>query len=260
MAVAAAVLAAVAGADRSVSLLLAAGMFGFQVSIGALNDLLDAERDRLAQPDKPIPAGAISRRTVAAIAVIGGAVGLLVSASFGWAVLAAGAVGAGCGYAYDLVARRAGLAWLTFAIALPSLLAWVWLAAAGTLPPHAELLLPLAALAGPAVHLANSMADADTDRESGTISLAIRLGRQRSGRVLLGLDLAVWALAWLGLALLGPLSTGVLVATSLATAMAVSGALFSIAPRTAASDLGWTLAAAALAMLAVIWVATLAGS
>ncbi len=255
-----AALATVAGAERSESFLLATGMFGFQVSIGALNDVVDAERERVVRPEKPIPAGLVSTRTAAAIALVGGAAGLAVSASFGWSVLLVGIIGAGSGYAYDLVARRAGWAWLTFAIALPALLVWVWLAAAGALPPNSALLLPLATLAGPAIHLANAMADTAPDQETGTVSLASRLGPRRSRWVLACLDVIIWALAWFSLLLLGPHSSVVVPAMAAATAIAAAGALLSIHPRTAASDAGWTLAAVALAALAVIWVSAAAGA
>jgi len=257
VALAVAALALVADASPRDALVLAVGMFGFQVSIGALNDIADMERDRLARPDKPLPAGVVPVRAAWAVVVIGAAVGLVVSASFGPAVLLVGLLGAGSGYAYDLAARPLGLGWLAFALALPALLVWVWLAAAGTLPPQAQLLLPLAALAGPAVHLANSMADAAVDRRSGAASLATRLGPRRSAAVLLGLDALIWALAWISLAREGSLSTEALLTLSVATGMAATGALLSVWPRTAASDAGWTLAAAALALLAVTWVATL---
>jgi 4-hydroxybenzoate polyprenyltransferase len=255
-----AALATVAGAPRSEVLWLAVGMFGFQVSIGALNDLLDAERDRVVQPAKPIPAGIVSVRLAAVVVIVGAAVGLLVSAWFGWPVLIVGLVGLGCGYAYDLAARRAGLGWLTFAIALPTLLVWAWLAAAGTLPPGWEWLLPLAALAGSALHLGNSMADADADRRSGAVSLATRLGPRRARTTLVVLHLLIWALAVLGLALLGSASVEAWSVLLVAMALSLAGVVLSIAPRTAASTVGWMLSAAALAVLAVVWAAAVAGA
>lgn len=248
----------VAGASLAVGALLAIGMFGFQASIGALNDLRDAEHDRLTRLDKPIPAGLVTARAAGAVVVIGAAAGLAVSAWFGLVVLALGGVGLGAGFAYDLSARRAILGPLAFAIALPTLLAWTWWAAAGTLPPGWPLLLPLAALAGPGVHLANGMADIMADRRSGATSLATRLGRRRSGLLLLVLDVAVWTLAWLGLAWVGPPSSAILLVVLLATSLAAAGAALSLARRTATSKAGWMVGAVALAMLAVAWGATVA--
>lgn len=255
-----AALAAVAGAAISDILLLAVGMFGFQVSIGALNDLVDADRDRLTQPDKPIPAGIVSVRAAMVITVIGGVTGLGISAWYGPAVLVVGLVGLGCGYAYDVAARRNGLGWLAFAVALPALLVWAWLAAAGTLPPTWQVLLPLAVLAGPTVHLANSMSDVDADRRSGAMSLATRLGPRRSRIVLVVLSLVIWILAPLGLVLQGTVAPAAWLALAGATVLAATGVLLSTWQRTASSAAGWMLGALALAILAVTWVATVSGA
>lgn len=256
VAAAAAALAAVAGAPASEIILLALGMLGFQVSIGALNDLVDVERDRLDRSDKPIPAGIVSRRSAAVAAVAGASLGLAVSAWFGPTVLAVGIIGLGCGYAYDLAARRTGLGWIAFAVALPALLVWTWLAAAGTLPPGWEVLLPLAALAGPAVHLANSMADVDADRRSGAASLATRLGPRRSRIALVAISAVIWILAALGLLLLGTVSPAAWLTLSAAMVLAATGVLLSTWQRTATSAAGWMLGALALAVLAVAWVAS----
>ncbi len=171
-----AALALIAGGERSVAAVLALAMLGFQFSIGALNDVADVEADRPSRPRKPIPAGLVPIELAIALVVLGGLVGLGISASFGVVVLALGAAGYASGVAYDMVMRRLGLGWLCFAAALPLMLAWTWLAAAGTLPPGWLFLLPLAALAGPALHLANSLVDVDSDAAAQRPSLATRLG------------------------------------------------------------------------------------
>ncbi len=259
-AAAAGALAAVAGAELWAVLLLLAGMFGFQASIGALNDIVDAERDGSVRSDKPIPAGLVSVRSALVIVVAGAALGLVVSASFGWPVLFVGVVGLASGWAYDLLARSTGWAWLSFAVALPALVSWAWLAAASDLPPGWPVLLPLAALAGPAVHLANSMADGSTDQETGATSLAVRLGVRRSRMTLLGLDALIWTLGWLSLVALGALSMGMLLVLVAATALAAVGAILSVNTRSASSDLGWMLGSVALALLAILWVAAVTAS
>ncbi len=259
VATAVAFLALVAGATWQVATVLAVGMLAFQVSIGALNDLVDLERDRRTRPHKPIPAGQISKPSAGLVVVAGGTIGLLVSISFGPAVALVGLVGVGAGYAYDVAPRREIAGPLAFAVALPALLAWTWLAAASMLPPGWPVLLPLAAMAGPAVHLANSMADLATDRRSGATSLATRLGRRRSNVALLTLDIAIWTLAWLSLSWFGPISIAALLTMLVATTLAATGAALSLLPRTAANTVGWMLGAVALALLAVTWGAT-AGS
>ncbi len=214
----------------------------------------------MVRSDKPIPAGLVSVRVALVIAAMGAAVGLVVSASFGLAVLLVGLVGLMSGYAYDLFARSVGWGWLAFSVALPALVAWAWLAGAGTLPPGWEVLLPLAALAGPAVHLANSMADVSSDQVSGARSLATRLGPRRSRIALLVLDVAIWALGWLSLAALGALSVAVLLVMVAASALAAVGAWLSVDPRTASSHLGWMLGSTALAVLAILWVAAVSAT
>src|SRR4051794_15071739 len=46
-------------------------MFGAQITIGAVNELVDADLDALAKPEKPIPAGFVSRRGARVVAISG---------------------------------------------------------------------------------------------------------------------------------------------------------------------------------------------
>ncbi len=190
-----AVVAGIAGAEPRTAALLAAAMLGFQSSIGALNDVVDADTDRLHKPRKPIPAGLVPVWLALALVGLGAAVGLGISASLGMAVFVLGVLGYATGVAYDLVLRRLGLGWLGFAAAFPLLLAWTWVGAAGVAPPGWPLLLSVAALAGPTIHLANSLADVDADEHVGRRSLATRLGPRRSEWVLAALMATVLVLA-----------------------------------------------------------------
>ena len=130
-----AVVALIAGGERSEAAQLAIAMLGFQFSIGALNDLADVDADRVVKPRKPIPAGLVPIELAVGIVIVGALVGLGISAGFGAVVLMLGALGYASGVAYDVGLRRLGLGWLCFAVAVPVMLAWTWLGAAGTLPP-----------------------------------------------------------------------------------------------------------------------------
>ena len=252
-----ATLALIAGGERSVAVMLAVAMLGFQFSIGALNDVVDAEADRPAKARKPIPAGAAPVGFAMTIVVVGAIVGLGLSAGFGLEVLLLGAAGYASGVAYDVAMRRVGLGWLCFAAALPLLLAWTWLAAAGTLPPGWPFLLPLAALAGPALHLANSLVDADTDARSDRPSLATRLG-PRGARVALAILMAcVLILAWVTLASAGSPSGLALAGALLATATTALGVALSWRESRRAREVGWLLQAAGLATVAAAWLASM---
>jgi len=247
-----AALALVAGATLSVAGVLAFAMLGFQFSIGSLNDLVDADADRRAGRTKPIPGGVVSRQAAGAVAVAGGAVGLLVSAWFGPEVLLLAALGYGCGIAYDVSLRRRGLGWLCFSIALPTLFAWVWLAVPGGLPQGWPLLMLLAALAGPAIHLANSLADLDLDRTAGAPSLAHRLGVDRARRVLLLLMVLIYACAWVLLWLAGPTAPALALGL-VASVLGGLGVAASWARSRPLRQAGWVAQASSLALFALAW-------
>jgi 4-hydroxybenzoate polyprenyltransferase len=233
-------------------------MFGYQASIGALNDVVDADRDRLVKPAAPIPAGAVSRRTALGIVAVGGALGSVVSAGFGLVVLLVGTAGYASGLAYDLFMRRHGWGWLCFSVAFPLLLAWTWLAAAGRLPPAWPVLLPLAALAGPAIHLANSLVDIEADRRAGMVSLATKLGFERARIVLAVLVALIYLLGWSALiSMAGPTLPAALGALG-ATILAGLGVLLSWQSDVRAREAGWLLQAVGLAILAMAWVSSAA--
>jgi 4-hydroxybenzoate polyprenyltransferase len=253
-----ATLALIAGGERAVAGLLAVAMLGFQFSIGALNDIVDAEVDRPTKARKPIPAGVCPVGFAKTIVVMGAIVGLGLSAAFGLEVLLLGAAGYASGVAYDVAMRRVGLGWLCFAAALPLLLTWTWLAAAGSLPPGWPFLLPLAALAGPALHLANSLVDADTDAQSDRPSLATRLG-PRNARVALAILMAcVLALAWVTLASTGSPSGPALAGALVATVTTALGVGLSWRESRHAREVGWLLQAVGLATVAAAWLASMA--
>jgi 4-hydroxybenzoate polyprenyltransferase len=251
-------LAVAAGGDALVAGVLGTAMFGYQASIGALNDVVDADRDRLVKPGAPIPAGAVSRRTALGIVVVGGALGSVISAGFGLVVLLVGSAGYASGLAYDLFMRRHGWGWLCFSVAFPLLLAWTWLAAAGRLPPAWPVLLPLAALAGPAIHLANSLVDIDADRRAGMASLATRLGIERARIVLAVLVAIIYLLGWTALVSMAGLTLSAALGALGATVLAGLGVLLSWQSDVRAREAGWLLQAVGLAILAVAWVGSAA--
>jgi len=255
-----AALASIAGGSLATAALLAAAMLGFQFSIGALNDIADAEADRVGKPRKPIPSGRVAIASALAIVVLGAAGGLVVSATFGFEVLVLGLLGYACGVAYDVAMRRWGLGWLCYAAAFPLLLTWTWVAAAASLPPGWPFLLPVAALAGPALHLANSLVDAGSDERTGRPSLAVQLGPRRARRTLAVLMAAILVLAW---ATLGPISTAPTLAV--AAGLVASAAIFlgvALSWRTEARSLeaGWLSQAVGLAIMSAAWLASISAT
>jgi 4-hydroxybenzoate polyprenyltransferase len=254
-------LASLAGGTPWIAVALALAMLGFQASIGACNDLVDLPHDRANGSRKPLPAGQLTVPVAWAVVVGGGIVGLALSATMGAVVLGVGLAGYLCGIGYDLWLRTRGLDWLAFATAIPLLLAYPWLGATGHLPPAWPVLLPLAALVGPALHLSNSLIDVDTDGTHEAGGAAARLGRHRALVLLALLVLMVHALAWvvvasaagapapmLGMPMLGMLAAAVLAAL---------GVALSASRERARRTEGWTIQALATALLAVAWAASI---
>jgi 4-hydroxybenzoate polyprenyltransferase len=253
-----AVLALVAGADGNRAALLGLAMVCLQVSIGALNDLLDVERDRGRKPGKPIPAGLVGRGTAIALVVGALVVGLTGSAFAGPAALAVALVGTGVGWAYDIRLKTTGWAWLPFAVGLPLLPVYAWVGATGRLPQASVLLVPLAIVGGAGIALLNGLADVERDRAAEVPTPAVRLGARRarwlSGALLglagagalgslgaVGAQPGAWVLAAAGLALVG---------AGLVLAGSSSGAR---------RERGWEAGAIGLGLVAAGWVLGLAG-
>ncbi|HZW01289.1 MAG TPA: UbiA family prenyltransferase, partial [Candidatus Deferrimicrobium sp.] len=130
-----------------------------------------------------------------------------------------------------------------------------WMAAAGSLPPGWPLLLPLAALAGPTIHLANSLVDLDADERTGLTSLATSLGEDRAPLVLTILTASIYVLAWVILLWTTDPPTAALLAASAGTLCAGLGVGLSWRSGSRAREQGWLLQATGLALLAVAWVA-----
>jgi geranylgeranylglycerol-phosphate geranylgeranyltransferase len=251
-------LALVAGGSPSSAAVLAVAMLGFQCSIGALNDLVDAPVDALAKPSKPIPRGLVTPRLAGVVVLAGGATGLALSGLAGPAALLIGSAGYACGLAYDLVLRRVGLGWLAFAIALPLLVCYPWVTVTGSLPPRSALVLGMAALAGPALHIANALVDLDRDRASEAPGIAVRLGLERSVALVVLLSGIIYAAAWLTLLTAVPVRTVTLVAVVVASGVGAVGILGSASPDARRRAWGWSFQAIALGCLTLAWFAAVA--
>ena len=158
---------------------LLGAMFGGQLAVGAVNELVDADLDRAARPDKPIPAGLVTERG-AWIMTIGGV--LLMTAlgmTFGVAAFLLCALGNGTGIAYSLWFKRTIWSWVPYLIALPLIPIWVW-AALSEVDPGMFAIYPIGAAAVIAVQIAQSLPDVEGDREAGVRTLAVALGATRA--------------------------------------------------------------------------------
>jgi len=152
-------IAVVAGAELTSAIALAVGMLGIQFCIGATNDVVDVRLDSVNKSWKPIPAGLVSDRVAIGVAILSGAVGLLAAATQGLLPAFLAIAMLGCGLLYDLRLKPTAWAWACFSVAFALLPVYAWLGASGSMPPLPGLLIPLAALAGPALQLSNGLVD-----------------------------------------------------------------------------------------------------
>ncbi len=248
-------LALLAGAQLLTASTLAMAMLGLQFCIGATNDLLDESVDAVTKPAKPIPAGLVSRRTATAIALVSGGGGLMLAAAHGLVVLAMAAFMLGAGLTYNLFLKRGPFSWLAYAVALPVLPLYAWWGAVSMFPPRAELVVPLAALAGPALQLANGIVDDERDRAAGASSLAVVLGRPRALALTFILQGTIHGLAWLSLTSAAVPDVLALGTVALATSIAAAGLIMSASRSETRRERGWQAQAVSVGLLALGWLA-----
>ena len=257
-------IASLAGADAPTAARLFVAMLGIQVSIGAMNDLVDAPLDATQKPRKPIPSGLVTRRVAGLVAAGGGAAGILLSSISGPAT---GAAAVGClalGYTYDLRLSRTVLSWLPLSLALPLLPIHAWLGATNTIPAGLLLLVPVGVLAGAGLAIANGLADVDRDAGVQRGTIAVRLGSRRAWIVQTLALAAAAAMAVLlaptvpsavdgdPLSLLRILRVG---GVALAIVALTLGAVALASPRASLRERGWELEAIGVAGLGVGWLA-----
>lgn len=239
-----------AGAAVSAAVRLAASMLALQVSIGALNDLVDAGIDSGHKPGKPLPRGVVRPGEAAVIAVAGLGLGLALSAVSGPATAGVAAAGVACGYTYDLRLSRTTWSWLPLALALPLVPIHAWLGATGAVPAGLVALVPAAVLAGLGLALGNGLADEDRDLAAGVRTAVVALGRGRAWLIhALALAAAVAILVGIG-----PGGAGEPwrpVATLLATALIAIGVVLLGGRGARSRERGWELEAVGVAGLAI---------
>jgi 4-hydroxybenzoate polyprenyltransferase len=248
-------IAGVAGADLPAAAALGLGMLGIQMCIGATNDLCDVELDAATKPWKPIPAGLITAGSTQLIGAVCAALAIAAPLTLSLPVASMAAAMLTAGLVYDFWLKRTVWAWVCFAVAFAILPVYAWYGAAGSLPPLAHFLIPLAALAGPALHLSNGLVDLERDRAAGLTTLASRLGRTRTLVAIAVLLVVVHVLAW---ATLSVGASQLNLAVVGASALAIVGLAFQSRLSVRQREIGWSLQAAAIALLGVGWVSAVA--
>lgn len=232
-------------------------MVCLQAAIGTVNDIVDAPRDAGRKPGKPIPAGLIPVPLAVGVGVGAGLAGLALSALSGPATVVVGTGILAIGLLYDVALRGTAWSWLPFALGIPLLPVYAWLGAVGRLPALFAVVVPVAFLAGAALAIANSLADVERDRDSGSSSVADRLGPARAWTVHAALQAVVVAVAFA--TLVGAGAGGLpLVAACVAAVVLAVGVGLGASAAPGRRERGWELEAIGVAGLAATWIAGLA--
>ncbi|HET9084263.1 MAG TPA: UbiA family prenyltransferase [Candidatus Limnocylindrales bacterium] len=251
-----AAVALLAGGSVATASRLGVSMTALQFAIGALNDIVDEPADAGRIPPKPIPAGSVGVGTARGVVVITAGIGLLLAVPSGAATLLVAILVLLVGGAYDLFAKGTAWSWLPFAVGIPLLPVYGWLGVSGALPQSFAILLPMAVLAGAGLAVANARVDLDTDRVSGTQSVATALGARGSWWVGLALMAAATGLGVLmGDPLAWPLLPLALVVTG--TLVVLSGIVVGRGTTAKARRRAWEAQAVGAAIAATGWVAGL---
>jgi 4-hydroxybenzoate polyprenyltransferase len=172
-----------------------AGVACAQIAVGATNDYRDRELDALSRPRKPIVRGLIVPGQARALAYFASAGVLLLMTPLGFFALVLGLLIEGLGLAYDFGLKGTPFSTLLFAVYFPliPLLAWVVFGhRQGFLP----WLVPLGALLGVAMDIANSLPDLEDDMMQGAHGLPHLLGLRWGLAAAWGLPLVALALIW----------------------------------------------------------------
>jgi 4-hydroxybenzoate polyprenyltransferase len=172
-------------------LLTVASVAGSQAFTGALNDLVDRERDIAGgRSDKPLVSGRATVEGAAWVLSIGLAVELAALLKLGPLPLVLGLAATASAALYDLALSRTPLSPLPYVVSFGLLPAWI---ATGVAVPVERIAagVPLAAAFAASAHLANALRDYDADAAVGSRTMAQLLGRRNTRRLAAGLSLAV---------------------------------------------------------------------
>jgi len=251
-------IAALAGGDQSLVIRTALSMTVLQLGIGTVNDVVDAPFDAGLKPGKPIPSGLVALPAATALAIVLFSAGVFVAATASPLLAGLAVVVIGIGLAYDLRLKGTAWSWLPFAVGIPVLPAFGWVAARGHLEPFFIVLVPAAVLAGAALAISNSLVDTERDRAAGRASISVALGDRSAWLLGVVLVAVVWLLA-VGSAVAAALPE-LVPAVVVAGIPALTAAAAGRRPDPTRRELAWRLEAVAIAVLALAWLLAVVGS
>jgi 4-hydroxybenzoate polyprenyltransferase len=175
----AAALTTTAGGSSTQAALAAITMLGIHASIGAMNDLLDQERDK-GRSEKPLVGGNVSPQEARVMVIIAATAGFAAASALSSMSVSIAAAGATLGYLYNAGIKRTPISFLPFALGVALIPACAWSAAGVPLPAAIATLCLIALPGGSALALQNALADRELDKSVGANGAVVRLGHRRT--------------------------------------------------------------------------------
>jgi 4-hydroxybenzoate polyprenyltransferase len=231
-----------------------------QIAIGTLNDYQDRALDAASKPSKPLVRGLITPRMALIQVAVATLLVLVIFATLGPLALVLGILIEALGVAYDLWFKGTLISGLLYALYFPliPLLAW---AVFGRYQPFLPWILPVGALLGVAMNIANSLPDLEEDLAAGVRGLPHLLGLRR-GLAVAWLTPPVVAMLLVALSVTGLvparlLGLGIAVVAALLSAL-VPLVLYTRRPTPATLRTAFYLQALGVVFLATAWFAAVA--
>jgi 4-hydroxybenzoate polyprenyltransferase len=160
-------------------LLLLAGQAAMQFSIGILNDYCDRRLDALAGKDKPIVLGLILPHEALLVGLLMIVIMFIILLPLSLLALLASLSYLVLGQIYNLGLKSTPLSGILFALAMPLLPLYAF-AGVGRIPSMVIWFIPIGAVLGLALNLANSLPDIEEDAAGNAQTLAVTLGAKGS--------------------------------------------------------------------------------
>ncbi len=161
----------------SIIALVIAAHTAMQLSIAVLNDYCDRRLDTLGKKHKPIPLGLVYPREALLFGLLMIVVMVLLLLPLNPLALLVSCLYLALGQGYNLGFKSTPLSGVVFALAIPLIPLYAFLGVGHVLPVILWL-VPVAALLGIALNLANALADIEEDAAHGARTLAVVLGVQ----------------------------------------------------------------------------------
>ncbi|HLI89767.1 MAG TPA: UbiA family prenyltransferase [Ktedonobacteraceae bacterium] len=159
--------------------LLVAAHLAMQLSIAILNDYCDRRQDAASKKRKPIPLGMVRPREALIAGLLLIPVMILLLLPLNPLALLISLLYLAFGQGYNLGLKATPFSGIVFALAIPLIPVYAF-AGVGHVISLVFWLVPVAALLGVALNLANSLPDLEEDAASSVRTLAVALGLKRS--------------------------------------------------------------------------------